>query len=162
MDTILDSGDRTTYSTGAVRDMKAGKGRCDLMPLDVVAHFFYRNGLTTAGDIFRNLYTFQVYDKIEVLYDTCNIFGRLAFSDVGTMFLEVAKHFENGAIKYGEHNWEKGIPEWSYLDSAARHFLKWNRGDKDEPHDRAFIWNILALIWTVEHREVNNESNNKD
>ena len=30
---ILDSGDRTQFSSGAVRDMKGGKGRCDLLPL---------------------------------------------------------------------------------------------------------------------------------
>ena len=31
--TIKDSGDRTEFATGAVRDMREGKGRCDLMPL---------------------------------------------------------------------------------------------------------------------------------
>lgn len=34
---IKDSGDRREYETGAVRDMAAGKGRCDLLPLDVAA-----------------------------------------------------------------------------------------------------------------------------
>ena len=34
---IKDSGERTEFQTGAVRDMRAGKGRCDLMPLEVVA-----------------------------------------------------------------------------------------------------------------------------
>ena len=33
---ILDSGDRTQFESGAVRDMREGKGRCDLMPLEVV------------------------------------------------------------------------------------------------------------------------------
>ena len=36
---IKDSGDRTEFSTGAVRDMREGKGRCDLMPLEVVARY---------------------------------------------------------------------------------------------------------------------------
>ena len=34
---IADSGERREFETGAVRDMAEGKGRCDLMPLDVVA-----------------------------------------------------------------------------------------------------------------------------
>ncbi|MDD6101753.1 MAG: hypothetical protein PUB67_01410 [Clostridiales bacterium] len=34
---IKDSGDRTKFETGAVRDMRVGKGRCDLLPLDIVA-----------------------------------------------------------------------------------------------------------------------------
>ena len=39
---IKDSGDRTEFSTGAVRDMREGKGRCDLMPLEVVAKMHSR------------------------------------------------------------------------------------------------------------------------
>ena len=68
------------------------------------------------------------------------------------MLLEVSKHFEEGAKKYGEHNWQKGIPTKCYIDSAVRHYLKWFRGDKDEPHDRAFVWNILCCIWTCENK----------
>ena len=30
---ILDSGNRRAFGTGAVRDIAAGKGRCDLLPL---------------------------------------------------------------------------------------------------------------------------------
>ena len=37
--TIKDSGDRTEFETGAVRDMREGKGRCDLMPLEVVGEW---------------------------------------------------------------------------------------------------------------------------
>ena len=37
---IKDSGERTKFDSGAVRDMHGGKGRCDLLPLDVVAGFY--------------------------------------------------------------------------------------------------------------------------
>ena len=37
---IKDSGERKEFSTGAVRDIQEGKGRCDLLPLDVVAGFY--------------------------------------------------------------------------------------------------------------------------
>ena len=73
------------------------------------------------------------------------------------MLLEVAKHFEEGAKKYGENNWQKGIPPKCYIDSAVRHYLKWLRGDKDEPHDRAFVWNLMCCIWEVDYREKTNE-----
>ena len=33
---INDSGDRTTFETGAVRDMHAGKGRFDLLPWEAI------------------------------------------------------------------------------------------------------------------------------
>ena len=66
-----------------------------------------------------------------------------------TMYLEVSKHYEDGAKKYAERNWEIGIPLHCYIDSGVRHLLKYFRGDTDEPHDRAFVWNILGAIWTI-------------
>lgn len=69
-------------------------------------------------------------------------------NSVYTMLLEVSIHFEQGAQKYGENNWQKGIPVHCYIDSAIRHYLKYKRGDDDERHDRAFVWNILCAIWT--------------
>jgi len=45
------------------------------------------------------------------------------------------------------------LPEWCYLDSAIRHYLKWKRGDKDERHDRAVLWNLSCLMWTIKHKD---------
>ena len=41
---IIDSGERRKFESGAVRDIAEGKGRCDLLPLDVVARFLYKIG----------------------------------------------------------------------------------------------------------------------
>lgn len=60
--------------------------------------------------------------------------------------MEVAKHCENGAIKYGEHNVDKGIPTHSLCDSAARHLAKYLDGWDDEPHLLAAAWNLLWAI----------------
>ena len=38
MSEILDSGSRREFASGAVRDIQENKGRCDLLPLDVVAN----------------------------------------------------------------------------------------------------------------------------
>lgn len=35
--TIMDSGTRREFTSGAVRDMQDGKGRCDLLPLGIIA-----------------------------------------------------------------------------------------------------------------------------
>lgn len=147
---ILDSGDRTQFSTGAVRDMREGKGRCDLLPLDVVGEYLcISNGhdctITSISDFAEECN--EVY-----LYDALDFFANMRGWDKSTMILEVAKHFEEGAKKYGENNWQKGIPVKCYIDSAIRHYLKWLRGDEDEPHDRAFCWNILCAIWTCKHK----------
>lgn len=104
VDMILDSGDRTTFETGAQRDMCAGKGRFDLLPW-IAIH-------------------------------------------------EVARHCEEGAQKYGEHNVDKGIPQHSLIDSAFRHLARYTYGETDEDHLRAAAWNIL---WALQQRTTHPE-----
>ena len=101
---IKDSGERTVFETGAVRDMHEGKGRMDLLPWAAI--------------------------------------------------MEVSKHCEAGAIKYGEHNVDKGIPTHSMLDSAIRHAAKYLEGWTDEPHLVAAAWNLLwAIEMEIKHPE---------
>ena len=101
---ILDSGERTVFPTGGVRDMHKGKGRMDLLPWAAI--------------------------------------------------MEVSKHCEAGAVKYGEHNVDKGIPTHSLLDSAIRHAAKYLDGWTDEPHLVAAAWNLLwAIEMEIKHPE---------
>lgn len=153
MPVIKDSGARREFETGAVRDIQEGKGRCDLLPLEVTFQLLkYKEMCEPEGinDVFMDIELFRNTGNKNFLFNAlshCCIFG-----DPFTMFLEVSKHFEEGAKKYGEYNWQKGIPTHCYIDSAVRHYLKYLRGDKDEPHDRAFVWNILCCIWTCIHK----------
>ena len=101
---IKDSGNRTEFETGAVRDMKKGVGRMDLLPW----------------------------------------YG----------IMEISKHCEEGAEKYGEHNVDKGIPLHSLCDSAARHLAKFIAGEMDEDHLRAACWNLL---WALNQRKTHPE-----
>ena len=72
-----------------------------------------------------------------------------------TALMEIAKHCENGALKYGEHNVDKGIPIHSFVDSAFRHLAKYNEGWVDEPHLIAAAWNLLWAIQTeIKHPEL--------
>lgn len=150
---IKDSGERREFETGAVRDIQEGKGRCDLMPLYVIGAYYkvINNG---AKDniywVFHDINRFRDTNDVTHLYRALQRFD--AFENDETMFLEVSKHFEEGAKKYGEYNWQKGIPTHCYIDSAVRHYLKHLRGDTDEPHDKAFVWNILCCIWTCIHK----------
>lgn len=96
---IKDSGERTTFSTGAQRDMHSGKGRMDFLPWAAI--------------------------------------------------IEVSKHCEAGALKYGTHNVDKGIPTSSLMDSAMRHAAKYLDGQEDEDHLLAAAWNLL---WAIEMR----------
>ena len=140
---IKDSGNRRKFDTGAVRDIQEGKGRCDLLPLDAA-------GRLIASPTLAYIYRFQEDGKFRHLEDALTSSG--VFDDIHTLLLEVSKHFEEGCKKYGDNNWRKGIPARCYIDSAVRHYLKHKRGDTDEPHDRAFCWNILCCIWTCIHK----------
>lgn len=60
--------------------------------------------------------------------------------------MAVSQHGELGALKYGEHNVDKGIPTHSLCDSAARHLAKYMDGWDDEPHLVAAAWNLLWAI----------------
>ena len=68
--------------------------------------------------------------------------------------IEVSKHCEEGADKYGEHNVDKGIPLHSLCDSAARHLAKFIAGETDEDHLRAAAWNLL---WALNQRKTHPE-----
>lgn len=66
--------------------------------------------------------------------------------------LRLAKHYEEGAIKYSDRNWEKGLPISSMIDSGLRHLLKYLDGHTDEDHLVAAAWNILGAMWMEEKR----------
>ena len=154
---IVDSGERREFESGAVRDVAEGKGRCDLLPLDIIAdalNYYAGNYDKVRGshDPLKAVYDFTESHNVKYLYHAVIGFSIHNGMDFPYMLLEVSKHFEDGAKKYGERNWEKGIPAHCYLDSAVRHYLKWYNDCDDERHDRAFCWNLLCLAWTLKHR----------
>lgn len=150
---IKDSGQRTEFETGAVRDVQTGKGRCDLLPLHELANYAQYLGKEMVPSVLDNIYFFTQTGKVDFLFNALEWFCGLSdFDGFADMALEVSIHFEEGARKYAERNWEKGIPISRYVDSGLRHFLKFVRGDEDERHDRAFVWNVLCACWTVAHR----------
>jgi len=95
---VKDSGQRREFPTGSVRDLRAGKGRYDLVPPSALR--------------------------------------RLAI------------HYESGARKYGDRNWEKGQPLSSYVDSMLRHGQDYLEGDRSEDHLAAVAWNAFAAMHT--------------
>jgi hypothetical protein len=62
---------------------------------------------------------------------------------------ELAKHFEGGAVVHGPRNWEKGLPVSEYINSLVRHINAFKRGETDERHDRAILWNAHCLVSTL-------------
>ena len=154
--TIKDSGNRTKFATGAVRDIQQGKGRFDLMPLDIMSKAFgiksaYELEEISIADVLGDVADFQRTGNEGWLCIAIAHYSQAVHVSLPTLMLDVAKHFENGALKYGEHNWEKGIPISRYIDSALRHLMKDCACETDEDHAAAFVWNCMCAAWTMEH-----------
>lgn len=150
---LKDSGERREFQSGAVRDIQEGKGRCDLLPLSCIVDWY---NYDDEDFISKTLYFIHKYlstKKIAAIYDALNSFCTGKGWRIEDAVLEVSIHYEDGAKKYGPHNWEKGIPDHCYIDSGVRHLMKYSRGDKDEPHDRAFIWNMFGLLYNEKYHK---------
>lgn len=158
---IQDSGNRREFESGAVRDIAEGKGRCDLLPLDIIGEYFSLNDINENNGSYEkilcNINNFIRNGNELRIYGAIDSFIALNNWSPSQAFMEVSKHYEEGAKKYAERNWEKGIPAHCYVDSGIRHFLKWIDKWNDEPHDRAFLWNMFGLLWTVKHKPEMND-----
>lgn len=58
-----------------------------------------------------------------------------------------------GANKYEERNWEKGIPDAAFLESLERHLVAYKMGKTDEDHAAAIAFNIMGIIHNEEVRK---------
>ena len=57
----------------------------------------------------------------------------------------LAETCAEGARKYGEYNWHKGIPASVMLNHAIRHIYLYLAGDTSEDHLPHAAWNILGV-----------------
>ena len=165
---LKDSGDRANFSTGAVRDANTDKGRMDLVPLDTLADIiaYYTDHKsefsemitkdTAVTAVLKCWNEFQWSGNNESLIRAFIILSLCEFGDLTTATLELSQHFKDGAVKYSENNWRLGIALHRYTDSGPRHLLELWRGDTDEPHGRAALWNLMCGLWTAINFDVSN------
>ena len=146
MAVLKDSGERREFGSGAVRDMSVGKGRMDLVPLDETFQFL--SGYGIHDKVIEQMMAF-VDGRAKDMIPAMVAFAKDTGADPYGLLLDISIHFEDGALKYDDDNWKKGIPVNVYVDSALRHYVKHKMGMDDEPHDRAFMWNVLCGTWTI-------------
>lgn len=160
----------------AKRDPKTGKGRFDLIPTEIYRPLFAmaaRNWLidcnpasimtSIADELFlKAIIQMTVYSYLDTAKIEGGIVSTTAFwRSVWPMLQDLAIHFQKGAEHYGERNCEKGIPLWSFKDSAMRHAAQLFAGKKDEPHAISVIWNCWMAQWTVLHEQQQTDTNNE-
>jgi hypothetical protein len=63
---------------------------------------------------------------------------------------EVARACAEGAQKYSDFNWEKGMPVHDLLNHAIAHVYQFLSGDRSEPHLGHAAWNLLAACHSHE------------
>lgn len=151
---LQSSGTMQHFDSGAVRDSQEGRGRCDLLPLDMVAQLFADSADFTPARIFTKLDAFIHDGNPQHLLSALHRFVQSNpawHESLSTMLLELSIHFEDGARKYNARNWEGGIEVPRFISSAVRHYLKYLRGDTDEMHCRSFCWNLICCAWTCKH-----------
>lgn len=74
----------------------------------------------------------------------------------GPLIERYATQLTKGASKYEERNWMKACTQEEldrFRRSAARHFVQWMRGDKDEDHAAALVFNINGAMYVEERLE---------
>lgn len=62
----------------------------------------------------------------------------------------VARACAEGAEKYADFNWEKGMPAHDMLNHALRHIYKFLEGDRAEDHLGHAAWNVMGAIHSLE------------
>ena len=62
----------------------------------------------------------------------------------------LARHYGNGAVKYVDHNWRKGITISGCIRAIMSHTVKLMMCLEDEDHAAAVAWNAFAIIETLE------------
>ena len=58
----------------------------------------------------------------------------------------LAETYSEGAIRYGDNNWRKGLPFSNILSHIEAHIVEYKLGNADEDHLAHALWGIAALI----------------
>lgn len=84
------------------------------------------------------------------------------------LIVELARVYTEGAKKYADRNWEKGLPWLETFGAGKRHQLKWRMGETRDKelgthHLAQAIWNLAALLeFEKTHPEMDNRNLKKE
>lgn len=133
----LDSGNRDEYSTGARRDNGGDKP----------------NPLRMTPEAYRKIFGFK-FDRSDPLWTGADKVLDPEYRLIPPLPLNrVQGLFERGAEKYGDNNWQKGIPMQRIFESMMRHMILWWAGDTTEDHAAAVVWNAMTAM-VIEHEVI--------
>jgi hypothetical protein len=88
------------------------------------------------------------YDTGAVRSDDCDQVRYDLISPIGLRAL--ARTYHEGAVKFGSHNWENGMPVADLLNHAIAHIFNFLGGDRSEDHLGHATWNLIGAIHSLE------------
>ena len=147
-----DSGARQQFDSGMVRDTQDGKNRLDLAldgPLPLA--LFVDGPKSDAISAFIAWYTnarenfVDMEAAVRVVKLVANYEG-----GISELFSRYAALMTRGAVKYSARNWMQADGQAEYerfVSSACRHFFQWVKGDRDEDHAAAVIFNLNGAAY---------------
>jgi len=135
MSEIKDSGGRTNFESGAVRDSSEGKAAMHWLP-----PFFWER-YAGVGPLIKSFLQTGEVEYIERALDHM-------LEEHGLKRL--CDHLEAGASKYEAYNWAKGMPVSRTLDSLGHHLEDLRKGEEDEDHAAAAMCNLMFIVHYVE------------
>lgn len=159
---VVELPEKENFSTGSIRNSRAGKGRYDLiacldyscLPATLDATVTPTTPIEKAALIcFLYLSNYLASQLTEYLEMACSRLAQAIDETDGfalSWLNRLAKHYEAGACIYADRNWEKGQYLTRYIDSAMRHCVNILQKEITEDHAAAVLWNILAIGHTLE------------
>lgn len=75
---------------------------------------------------------------------------------------QLAETYAEGAKKYGDHNWKKGLPIGDTLNHLIRHIELWRSGDRSEPHLAHAAWGLFTLMHFEERYKISDYEEYKE
>lgn len=90
---------------------------------------------------------YKKYDTGAVRSSDCKAVRYDLISPIGLEAL--AKTYAEGAQKFGEFNWENGMPAVDMINHAIRHLYRFLAGERDEDDLGHAAWNILGAIHSL-------------
>lgn len=141
---MSDSGERQTFSSGAIRDSATDKPRVDLFSIhmyrDIIAREF--SDYSLCYDLWVAFKQHVNKSSLMLLFIECCKAEEISIANA---IQDVSYWLMLGARKYTDNNWMLGIPISRVVQSADRHFLSWMNNEQDEKHLSAFLCNVMFI-----------------
>lgn len=148
------SGVREQFSSGMQRDTQEGKVRADLGFDGPIARIMFQEG--PKGDA--GIALVDWYDEVLgghlATQEAFKVIRLIAAYEggIGELLTRYSALMTRGAVKYSARNWMQASGQAEldrFISSACRHFLQWYRGDRDEDHAAAVVFNLNGAEYVL-------------